>query len=169
MLKSKHISQKFLVFSAVLILTALLLAGCSGVRTGSEAPDFTLTDLEGNQVTLSDFRGKNVFLNFWASWCEPCVAELPDIEQIYQDFRNKDLIVLTVNTGEDSATVKELIESEGYSFFVLLDSNLDTARLYKASQIPASFFINKEGIVVSQKEGLMTKEEMTAEIDKLYQ
>ena len=94
---------------------------------------------------------------------------MPDIEQIHQEFQNKDLVVLTVNTGEDIETIRKYMEEEGYTFTVLLDSGLDTARLYKVSEIPASYFINNEGIVVSKKVGEMTKAEMLEEIEKLYQ
>ena len=62
-------------------------AGTVGVNVGQVAPDFTLTDLEGNQVSLSDFRGKTVFVNFWATWCPPCRAEMPEIEAIYQEYK----------------------------------------------------------------------------------
>ncbi|NLP44654.1 MAG: redoxin domain-containing protein [Peptococcaceae bacterium] len=169
MFKQKHFSQKFFFFGVLFLITAFLLTGCAGVRDGSEAPDFTLPDLAGNQVSLSDFRGKNVYLNFWASWCEHCVNEMPDMEQVYQDFQDRDLVVLAVNTGEDNSTVQQFIEDTSYTFTVLLDSDLDIARLYKTSKIPVSFFINKEGIVVSQKEGLMTKAEMAKAIEELYQ
>jgi peroxiredoxin len=91
------------------------------------------------------------------------------MEQVYQDFQDRDLVVLAVNTGEDNSTVQQFIEDTSYTFTVLLDSDLDIARLYKTSKIPVSFFINKEGIVVSQKEGLMTKAEMAKAIEELYQ
>jgi len=169
MYKPKRFSRKLYILTTVLLLIAFVLTGCSGIRTGTEAPNFTLSDLDGNQVTLSDLRGKNVFLNFWTTWCEHCVVEMPDIEQIHQEFQNKDLVVLTVNTGEDIETIRKYMEEEGYTFTVLLDSGLDTARLYKVSEIPASYFINNEGIVVSKKVGEMTKAEMLEEIEKLYQ
>lgn len=165
-MKSSGAVKKLLI--ALLALT-LILSGCSGVGKGTEAPDFTLTDLDGNEVTLSDLRGKNVYLNFWASWCGPCIAELPDIEQVHQKYLEKDLIVLTINTGEEKETVQKVIEEGGYTFTVLLDSNnLDTARLYKTTSIPASIFINKEGKIIERKE-IMTLAEMEKAIEKLYQ
>lgn len=165
-MKSSGAVKKLLI--ALLALT-LILSGCSGVGKGTEAPDFTLTDLDGNEVTLSDLRGKNVYLNFWASWCGPCIAELPDIEQVHQKYLEKDLIVLTINTGEEKETVQKVIEEGGYTFTVLLDSNnLDTARLYKTTSIPASIFINNEGKIIERKE-IMTLAEMEKAIEKLYQ
>lgn len=151
-----------------LLSLTLILSGCSGVGKGNEAPDFTLTDLDGNNVTLQDFRGKNVYLNFWASWCEPCKDEMPDIEKIHQEYSDKDLIVLAINTAEDKETVQKFMEAGGYTFRTLLDSNLDVARLYKTSNIPVSFFVNKEGKIVEKREGLITQAEMKKAVELLY-
>jgi thiol-disulfide isomerase/thioredoxin len=132
------------------------------------APDFTLTDLEGNSVSLTDFKGKNVYLNFWASWCGPCRMEMPDIEKIYQEYKDKDLVVLAVNVGEGQDTVKSFIDTHQLSFPVLLDSKTEAARIYKVSSIPVSIFINKEGIIAAKRVGLMTHEEMEAYVAELY-
>ncbi|HHV64936.1 MAG TPA: TlpA family protein disulfide reductase [Peptococcaceae bacterium] len=166
---NKKSSQTIFIFYLALLTLLLTLSGCSGVSKGSEAPDFTLTNIEGKRVSLSDLRGKNVFLNFWASWCEPCKDEMPDLEQIWQEYQERDLVVLTVNTGESQETVKKYIEENGYTFQVLLDSNLTVARLYNTSNIPASFFINKEGIVIEKKEGFMSGADMKKAVGLLYQ
>jgi thiol-disulfide isomerase/thioredoxin len=151
----------------ILLSLILVLSGCSGVKKGSEAPNFTLADLEGKKVTLFDLRDKNVYLNFWASWCDPCKDEMPDIEKIHQEYLDKELIVLTINTGEDKETVAKFMEEKGYTFPVLLDLNLDVAREYYTSNIPVSFFINKEGKVIEKKEGLMSGTEMKEAIELL--
>lgn len=165
----KKNSHKFLtILILALISLSLILSGCSGVGKGSEAPDFTLPDLNGKDVTLKDLRGNNVFLVFWASWCDPCKEEMPDIEKIHTEYKDKDLVVLSINTGEDKEAVKEFIEASGYTFQVLLDSELDVARAYKTSNIPVSLFVNKEGKIVEKKEGLMTGAEMEKAIEKLY-
>ena len=131
------------------------------------APDFTLTDLNGNNVSLSDYRGQNVYVNFWASWCGPCRVEMPDIEEIHGEYQDKDLIVLTVNIGENQTTVQRYIDSNGFTFPVLLDSDQKVARLYKVNSIPASIFIDKEGKVRSQRVGVLTKEQMVSYIENL--
>lgn len=132
------------------------------------APDFTLTDLDGNEVTLSQFRGeKNVYLNFWASWCGPCRQEMPDIDEVYKEYKDKDLVVLTINVGESSGTVQEYIDANGFSFPVLLDTDQRVSRQYKVSSIPVSYFINKEGKIMTQRIGLLTKEQMLSYIEKL--
>ncbi len=79
-------------------------------EVGRLAPDFTLADLDGNQVSLSDFRGEAVFLNFWATWCPPCRAEMPEIEAIYQEYKNKDVVVIGVDIKETREEVLQFIQ-----------------------------------------------------------
>jgi thiol-disulfide isomerase/thioredoxin len=81
-----------------------------------QAPNFTLQDLKGNTVSLSDFHGKNIYLNFWASWCGPCKMEMPDLEKIYQKYKDKDLVVLAVNIAENKETVEAFIKANNFSF-----------------------------------------------------
>lgn len=131
------------------------------------ALDFKLKDLNGKDVSLSDYKGKSVFLNFWASWCPPCKAEMPDIEKLYQQTKDSDLVILAVNIGEDKTTAKSFMESNKYSFTVLLDSSQNIAAQYNIAAIPTSFFIDKEGNIVSTIKGGMTLEQMKANISKL--
>jgi len=132
------------------------------------APDFTLTDLAGNTVSLTDYKGKNIYLNFWASWCGPCKMEMPDIEKIYQEYKDKDLIVLAVDVGENMDTVNDFVTANQFNFSVLLDPKGSVAKTYKVSSIPVSIFINKEGLIVSKKIGLMTHAQMQAYVSELY-
>ncbi len=132
------------------------------------APDFSLTDLDGNTVTLSDYRGqKNVYINFWASWCGYCKLEMPDIEEIHREYEDKDLVVLTINVGESQNVVEKYIDNNGFSFPVLLDPDMKVSRLYKVNSIPVSIFIDKEGKIRNQRVGLLTKEQMLSYIEKL--
>jgi len=160
--------KKLRTLFMLLFCLAFALTGCSsGIDKGSVAPDFTLTDLDGKSVSLSAYKGKPVFLNFWASWCGPCQDELPDVEKIHQEYQEKGLVVLTVNPGEDKATIKKLMDEKGYTFPVLLDSNKDVARLYNTKDIPVSFFLDKEGKIVTKKVGLMKGDEMRKAVDDL--
>ncbi len=93
---------------------------------------------------------------------------MPDIEKIYQEYKDKDLVVLAVNVGEGQDTVKSFIDTHQLSFPVLLDSKTEAARIYKVSSIPVSIFINKEGIIAAKRVGLMTHEEMEAYVAELY-
>ncbi|WP_258881082.1 TlpA family protein disulfide reductase [Clostridium tagluense] len=131
------------------------------------ALNFKLKDLNGKDVALSDFKGKKVFLNFWASWCGPCKAEMPTIEKLYQQTKDSDLVILTINIGEDKSTAKSFIDNNKYNFTVLVDSNQNVAAQYNISALPTSFFIDKEGNIVSTIKGGLTLEEMKNNISKL--
>lgn len=132
------------------------------------ADDFTLTDLNGKQITLSELKGKNVFLNFFTTWCAPCKKELPDIQKVEQEYKDKDLLVYLVNLGEDENTVKDFFKKNNYTLNVLMDINSDAGNLYRTTEIPTSFFINKEGKIVVRHTGIMTYEQMKSNIEKLY-
>ncbi len=113
--------------------------------SGEIAPDFTLETLDGETVSLSDFRGKVVMVNFWASWCPPCVAELPTIYQFYQSHQADGFVVLAVNAQENRGTVSEFINRNGYTFPVLLDPDSVAADEYGIRALPTSFFLDKNG------------------------
>lgn len=125
-----------------------------------KAIDFKLKDLNGKEVSLKDFKGKKVFLNFWASWCPPCKAEMPDIEKLYQETKDTDLVILAVDLGEDTPTVKNFISKNKYDFNVLLDSDQNVGRMYSITSIPTSFFIDKDGNIINKRVGAMTLEDM---------
>ena len=114
---------------------------------GKPAPEFQLQDLNGNTVSLSDFRGSPVLLNFWATWCGPCHSEMPFIQEIYEEWQDKGLIILTVNRRQTSSEVQQFIQDDNLSIIVLLDTNGYVADLYSSIEyIPATFFIDEEGI-----------------------
>jgi peroxiredoxin len=133
------------------------------------APDFTLTDLDGNSVSLADFKGKNIFLNFFATWCGSCRAEMPDLEQIFQNYQDDDFIVLAVNIGESPSKVEDYITANNFTFPVLLDQERTVAKTYKVSSIPMSFFINEDGVIEYKHLGLLDYEQMTVLVDRLLQ
>jgi peroxiredoxin len=139
-----------------------------GTSPGNKAINFTLTDLDGNKVSLSDFRGKNVYLNFFATWCPPCKKEMPDIEKYYNEYKDRDFEVIVVDLGESKSTVESFISKNKYTFRVLLDSNQSVAEKYGISSIPVSYFISKDGIIVSSRVGALDKNTMKRYIDELY-
>ena len=132
----------------------------SKILSKDKALDFKLKDINGKEVSLSDFKGKNVLINFWATWCPPCKAEMPDLEKLYEENKNSDLVILAVNLSEDKETIKSFMDKNNYNFHVLMDSNGDVAIKYDIASIPTSFFINKEGAIVQKKVGEMNLEEM---------
>jgi len=113
---------------------------------GSAAADFTLPDVEGHQVRLSDFRGKTVLLAFWATWCPPCKEELPTLQKLYEQYNDKDLVILTVD-DEEPATIKDFLRAKHYSFRVLVDSKRAVFREFAVHFIPTAIFINPDEIV----------------------
>lgn len=136
-------------------------------KSTSKAPDFKLKDINGKEVSLSDFKGKKVFLNFWASWCPPCKAEMPDIEKLYQETKNTDLVILGVDLGENKQVVKSFITSKHYNYEFLLDTNQEAADEYNISAIPSSFFIDKDGNIIAAHTGYMDIAQMKSYIEKL--
>lgn len=130
----------------------------TGTETGLMAPDFTLENLSGKEVSLSDFRGQKVFLNFWASWCPPCKQEMPDIQKLYRE--NDNVKVLTVNVQESKDTVFDYMMSNNYSFSTLLDTNGDIGSRYLVRGIPTTIIIDENGIILSRQSGALTYENM---------
>lgn len=120
-------------------------------REGFSAPDFTLDLLGGGQVTLSDLRGKVVLVNFWASWCPPCRAEMPAIEKVYRSFKPLGLEVLAVNvTNQDSETAADAFARNlGLTFPIPLDRSGDVSARYTLRGLPSSYFIDREGVIRS--------------------
>lgn len=129
--------------------------------------DFELEDLQGNKVSLSDFKGKKVFLNFWATWCPPCKAEMPDIEKYYQETKDSDVVILAVNVGDDKKTVESFIKDKGYNFKVLLDTTGEVSQMYRVTGIPTSYFINTEGYLDDGAEGAISLEAMRKFVNNL--
>ena len=116
-----------------------------GKSPKGEAPDFTLEDLAGNSHALSDYRGKIVFLNFWATWCPPCRAEMPSMQKLHQSWDQNKYVMLAVNVGQHKSAVKDFIERHDYTFLVLLDPDAKVAREYYARSIPLTYVIDRDG------------------------
>lgn len=142
------------------------------------AYDFTLTDQYGNTHTLSDYKGKVVFLNFWASWCGPCKKEMPDIEELYQKYNlNKDEVVFLgvanprsedypQNSDEEKDKILEFLDENGYTFPTVFDETGEILMNYYITAFPTTFMINKEGNVMGYIPGMMTKDIMESVIEQ---
>ena len=148
------------VLFGLLAVQACTAASASVVSVGEPAPDFTLVDLDGNQVSLSDFRGETVFINFWATWCAPCRAEMPEMEAVYQEYKDKGLVVIGVDIRETKEQVLQYIQEGGYSWIFVLDATGEVTTNYRVTGIPTSFFIDREGIIQAVNVGAMTKRAM---------
>lgn len=125
---------------------------------GSEAPDFTVYDLEGNAHKLSDFRGKPVLLNFWASWCGPCQMEMPDFQKYYETYGDKvNFVIVNLTDGQQETveTASAFIAKKGYTFPVYYDTDIDAVAKYGVNAVPVSYFIDAEGYFVAWAQGAM--------------
>jgi len=158
------------VILAVMLISVLLIAGCSsqpgqislgtittcaeytgqGLQIGDPAPIFQFQNAAGQTIALSDFKGKVVLINFWTTQCHYCRQQMPYIQQVYDEWQGKRLVVLAIDIGESPSEVAEFIQGEGLSFPVLLDSEAKVAIQYfrgTLPSIPTTFFIDKDGII----------------------
>ncbi len=117
------------------------------------APDFTLKDLKGNQVALKNFKGRVVFLNFWATWCPPCRREMPAMERLYKKLKDRGLVILAVDMQESEKLVKAFMSEFSLSFPALLDRNGDISFLYGMRGLPTTYIIDREGKIVGKAVG----------------
>ena len=175
----RPISQTHRSFLAVSILLSLMsaLTGCvspdrenrryESALIEQPAPDFTLRNLKGNQVSLSDFRGQPVILNFWATWCSPCRVEIPHLETLYKKYKDQGLVVIGMNTETDYMKVKQFATPR-ISYTVLLDGGTQ-AQGYDVSGIPCTYYIDREGIIRYRSVGFGPGDEVMIEkkIEKL--
>lgn len=127
----------------------------SGLEINDEAPDFELTSLTGETVKLSDYRGKMVMLNFWASWCPPCRVEMPHMETYYQEYKDeKNIEILAVNMTTlergSKEKVDEFVNKHGLTFPILMDEEGDVKDLYKVMVYPTTYIVNPEGIITDK-------------------
>lgn len=158
----------------VLILVLLAVVGVSGyllysgsqrseqvptsapgdVRVGEPAPDIELKTLDGATLKLSQYRGKVVVLNFWATWCPPCLAEMPSMEKLYRMFPDGNLIMLAVNTEENGAEIlPAFLKKNPHTFSVVLDPDANGQQTYGVFRFPESFIIDRDGKIVDKVVG----------------
>jgi peroxiredoxin len=117
------------------------------------APDFTLPNVDEQQVSLRQYRGKVVFLNFWATWCIPCREEMPALEQLYQTFQRQDLVILAINLKEGAEQVKTFFQKRTLSFPALLDQNGAVFRDYSVAGMPTTYLIGRDGKLLARGVG----------------
>ena len=124
---------------------------------GALAPDFTLVNLEGETVSLSDFHGQPVLINLWATWCGPCRIEMPTIQSRFEEYRDEGFIVLAVNFDEPRGDVQSFRDEFGLTFQILLDTGAEVQKLYRTRSYPSTFFVDRNGVVQVQHIGVMTE------------
>ena len=165
----KKTGKYFYLFSIVLLLFFLnpyifkerargethFVESLALVRFGEKvkAQNFALKDLKGNEVHMEDYRGKVIFLNFWATWCQACLVEMPSMEKLYRELKNKDFIILAVDMQEDLEQVIKFKEKFELSFPILLDTDGVVASYYGVNAIPATFLVDRAGYLYAAAMG----------------
>ena len=137
----------------------------------STAPDFTVYDIDGNEVKLSDYFGKPIVLNFWASWCGPCKSEMPEFNEMYSEL-DGEVIFLMVNMTDGSRetveSASEYVSEEGFSFPVMYDTAQDAAYTYAVYSLPTTYFLDEEGYLIARAVGAIDKDTLQQGIDMIY-
>jgi len=188
-------SKKYLILSLVVVLSLVLLIGCTSEgeempeennaetetpveeseketeeNTEEEkvyAPDFSLTGMDGETYTLSDFQGKKVMVNFWATWCPYCVQEMPDLTKLAQEYSD-DLVVLAINVDESESKIQGFLDDNPeIDLNILLDPKAKTAGTYGANALPLTIGINSDGSVETGYPGMLKYEQMVGMYEML--
>jgi len=133
----------------------MILAGCGGrsQNTGMEAPPFTLKDLHGRSVSLADFKGHPILMDFWATWCGPCRMSIPMVQEFYKRHKKDGLVVLGLNIDDDPSSVYAFVQHFGMTYPVLFAGGSGVPADYEVEGIPSFFIIDAEGRVVRHYEG----------------
>ncbi|MDN4524298.1 TlpA disulfide reductase family protein [Fictibacillus fluitans] len=138
--------------------------GQTGLKPGNTLPDATLTSLEGKTVSLKEFRGKKVILNFWATWCPPCRKEMPDMQKMYSRHKDNQLEIVAVNlryTEKSTKTVSDYVEKRKAAFPVLLDSDGKVSKKFQAVSLPTSYLVDSNGVIQKKMIGALSPGLMT--------
>jgi peroxiredoxin len=110
-----------------------------------EAPAFTLPDINGGRRSISDFKGKIILLNFWATWCPNCREEMPSLEKLWEKYRSKDLVVIAVSVGRNSGEIRSFAREQGLTFPILLDQEGAVRKEYEITALPMTYLIGRDG------------------------
>ncbi|MEH7176727.1 thiol-disulfide oxidoreductase ResA [Neobacillus vireti] len=137
------------------------------VEVGKQAPDFALVDMNGEKHKLSDYKGQGVFLNFWGTWCKPCEAEMPYINNQYNHFKDSGVQVLAVNVSESELAVNHFAERKKLDFPIVIDTDGQVQTAYGINPLPATFLIDKDGKVVKYHTGTMTERTVKEYMEKI--
>lgn len=137
------------------------------LQKGNEAPNFVLTDMEGKEHKLSDYKGQGVFLNFWGTYCKPCEYEMPYMESQYQTYKDKGVEILAVNVGESEYSVNEYAAKHNLTFPIMIDKGREVENAYRVDILPVTFLIDKEGTVIDIITGALTEEIIQKHMERI--
>jgi cytochrome c biogenesis protein CcmG/thiol:disulfide interchange protein DsbE len=160
----------------VLGLAVVLTAGActnssldapAGVGVGRQAPNLQLESLDGHQVSLADYAGQVVLINFWATWCPPCKEEIPAIERAYEAHRDEGFMVLGINDGEALGVVQAFAGELGITYPVLIDRRRDVAAQYRRRGLPLTVIVDRAGVIQVRHEGYLTAGQLDRYLSRL--
>ncbi len=148
-----------------------LTAAASGPapKEGQPAPDFSVPLLDGSAFRLSDHRGQAIWINFWATWCPPCRAEMPDIQEVYTAYRDQGLRVVALSIGEARGDVQAYVNKTGLTFDIGLDSDTSVSAQYRIVGIPTHFFVDRDGVLREIRIGALNKKGMEERVLSLLE
>ncbi len=150
------------VISILLTAFSLALAGSAlALDSGDRSPEIGLNDLRGNAVTLESLRGKVVIVDFWASWCEPCREEMPVLDRLYRDNRERGLVVIGVSVDNGIDNVRTFLRRNAVSFPIVHDAEHEVAERFEPSRMPSSYLIDRRGMVRYVHEGFEAEDATT--------
>jgi peroxiredoxin len=155
--------------TATIAIESTLLEEASGapLNVGDVAPDFSYILPDGTSQRLSDLRGQKVMVNFWATWCPPCMAEMPDIQQAYDQYRDEGFMVLAVNRNEQIGQIGTFAQEMGLTIPLIADPAGNIGDAYGARNLPTTYFINTDGTIDFRKQGIMTLEFIEQRIEAM--
>ncbi|MFO1444995.1 thiol-disulfide oxidoreductase ResA [Bacillus sp. Bva_UNVM-123] len=125
---------------------------------GDKAPDFLLSDINGNKHQLSEYEGKGVFLNFWGTWCKPCEREMPYMNNQYKGYKDQGVEILAINVGEPDFSINKFVEKHKLVFPILKDTNRDVMTLYNINPLPTTMLIDPSGTIIAIETGELSEE-----------
>ncbi|SDI69128.1 thiol-disulfide oxidoreductase ResA [Alteribacillus bidgolensis] len=169
--------KRFIMRSSILSVIAILLGYVfytnfitgeePAVKEGDTAPNFILTTMEGEEVELEDLRGQGVFLNFWGTYCPPCVDEMPYMDNHYQDFKDRGVEILAVNVGESDLAIERFVDRLDLTFPVLKDKNKSVMDRYGVGPLPSTYLVDENGEVKRILTGAMTEEDIKGYMEEI--
>ncbi|AIQ36901.1 MULTISPECIES: redoxin domain-containing protein [Paenibacillus] len=169
--KARKPIQIVILFLIVLVggyaIGSSVFGGSGKPEEGSKAPAIDLLGLDGLGHTLDEYKGKAIVLNFWGSWCTPCVKEMPALQAQWEKWKDKDVVVIGINVGEDQMTVENFVKQVDIDFPILMDTGRDAVRSYGISPLPTTFFINPKGKIDSIHIGQLDLDSLDDQIGKL--
>ena len=166
---NKRIKPIGTLLLAGILCLCMIMGGCQSTKKGN-APDFKVLDERGQSVSLSDYQGKPVIVNFWATWCPPCRSEMPAFDNAYKEYKRKiRFMMVNLTTWEETqsvSTVKDFLLDNGYDFPAYFDTKGDAVKKYDVGSIPTTLFVDKNGDLVYKHTGMMSEAQLNDYIEE---